>query len=423
MLPAVALAGNPTSVPTAAPTATPATVPGSSSPTATVAPPPCANNSTFVADVTVPDGTVLAANQSFNKIWRLSNPPGGCTWSSGYQFVFVSGSAMTSSGAVAVPNTPAGGTADILVPMTAPSAPGNYSGSWRLKSASGALFGVTVSVKITVPGAPADNPNPPNPPAPAGCTGSPNAFSLTALATTITAGNSTTLQWDAVNNADSFEIDHGIGGQPAPGSISVSPSSTTTYTATAHCGGNTRTAQVTITVNPGGPVSITRSSLGGSESGTVYEPSAGQPVVQGTMLGGDIAANKLARAFMSFDISDISGKTINSASLDLTGCSVLNTPFAPALGGLSGIWVGEVQYGLPLDQSDYGVSGTGVLLLSAKPNSAIDVKSYVQTRVNQSKTRFQIRLHSNYATSNGNNKSDYMSCGSGVPKLNITYQP
>jgi hypothetical protein len=50
------------------------------------------------------------------------------------------------------------------------------------------------------------------------------------------------LQWDAVTNADIFEVDPGIGGQPAPGSVSVSPGSTTTYTATAHCGGNTRTA-------------------------------------------------------------------------------------------------------------------------------------------------------------------------------------
>lgn len=379
--------------------------------------PACVNNATFVADITVPDGTVLSPTQAFTKIWRLSNPAGGCAWGPGYQFVFVSGSAMTSNTVVPVPNTPPGGVADLAVPMTAPTQPANYSSSWRLRAPNAALFGGTVSVKITVPGAP---PPPPTITPPA-CTGTPNPFTFSASASPITAGSSSTLQWGEVDNAESFEIDQGIGGQPTPGSTTVSPASTKTYTATARCGANMRTVQVTITVNPAGPVAIVRSSIGGSESGTVY--ASGAAPVHGTMLAGDTSTNVLARAFMSFDISDISNKTIVSANLDLTSCGVLRDPFSPHNTGLDGIWVGEVQYTLPLDQADYGISGTGVQLLSAKPNSSIDVKSYVQSRVNQSKSRFQIRLHPNYANSNGNNLADYMSCGSGVPKLNVTYQP
>lgn len=403
----------PTTV-SAAPTATTAPNAPAPSPTPTSAAAPCVNNAAFVADITVPDGTQLAPTQAFTKIWRVSNPAGGCAWGPGYQFVFVSGSAMTSSTVVPVPNTPPGATADLAVPMTAPTQPANYVGSWRLRAPNAALFGGTMSVKITVPGAP------PPPPPPA-CTGTPNVFTFSASATTITAGSSSTLQWGEVTNADSFEIDQGIGGQPTPGSTSVSPGSTKTYTATAHCGANTRTAQVTITVNPAGPAAIIRNSMGGTESGTVY--ASGSSPVHGTMLAGDTSGNVIMRAFMSFDISDISNKTIVSASLDLTGCTVLHDPFSAHPAGLDGIWVGDVQYTLPLDQSDYGITGTGIVLLSAKPTSTIDVKANVQNRVNQSKSRFQIRLHPNYANSNGDNQSDYISCGSGGPKLNVIYQP
>jgi Ig-like domain from next to BRCA1 gene/Bacterial Ig domain len=228
------------------PTATSTTAPGAPTntsvlPTSTSpAPSACANNSAFVTDVNVPDGTSFSAGQTFNKIWRMSNS-GTCAWGSGYQFVFVSGEAMTSSTVVSAPATAPGATADILVPMTAPAAAGNHAGSWRMRGADGTLFGSTVTVKITVPGAP---------PPPSGCSGNPVIASFTVASATITAGSSTTLNWGAVTNADSVEIDHGIGGVAAPGSTSVSPGSTTTYTMTAHCSSNTTTAQVTVTVVP-----------------------------------------------------------------------------------------------------------------------------------------------------------------------------
>ncbi|MBI5301091.1 MAG: hypothetical protein HY868_03065 [Chloroflexi bacterium] len=87
------------------------------------------------------------------------------------------------------------------------------------------------------------------PPA-SGCSGAPNIASFSASPSTITAGNSTTLSWGAVTNADSVSIEPGIGGVSAPGSRSVSPATTTTYTLTARCGSNTQTRQTTVTVLP-----------------------------------------------------------------------------------------------------------------------------------------------------------------------------
>ncbi|GAB4503187.1 MAG: hypothetical protein Fur0043_01790 [Anaerolineales bacterium] len=182
-------------------------------------------------------------------------------------------------------------------------------------------------------------------------------------------------------------------------------------------------AQVWVEINVKTPapsnLNITLNAIGGNESGTVYEPASGTAVVHGTILAGDTGSNHLARGYMSFDISALSGKTIVSAALDLSSCSQMQDPF----GSLAGIWVGEVQYALPLDQSDYNISGTGIQLLNTLPGAnTIDVKTLLQTRVNEGQSRFQIRLHPAGPT-DGDGQADYMTCNEGTPKLKITYQP
>lgn len=176
---------------------------------------------------------------------------------------------------------------------------------------------------------------------------------------------------------------------------------------------------IDVETSPPASTTVTLNATGGSEGGTVYEAGSGLAPVMGSILAGDIAADYLARGYMSFDIAALNGKTILSASLDLSSCSALNNPFTD----LSGIWVGELQYGLPLDQSDYNLSGTGIVKLTSAPASAIDVKTYLQTRVNEGKSRFQIRLHPAAGSSDGDGQSDYFLCGATAPQLTVTYQP
>lgn len=206
------------------------------SPTATRVPGACTNDAQFERDVTVPDGTVFAAGQTFDKVWRLRNT-GTCAWGTGYQLVFVSGTAMTTNTVVNVPATAPGATVDIKVPMTAPTSTGSHTGVWQMRAPNGTFFGARVSVVINVPSTTT-------------CVGVPNIASFTASATSITSGMSVVLQWGLVSNAESAEIDQGIGGVETPGSRVVTPTTTTTYTLTARCGANTRTARVTIVVNP-----------------------------------------------------------------------------------------------------------------------------------------------------------------------------
>jgi len=173
--------------------------------------------------------------------------------------------------------------------------------------------------------------------------------------------------------------------------------------------------QNTATITPA-IAQVVLNAVGG-ESGTIYEPAAGQGIPS-TILAGDTSANFIARGYMSFDISSLAGKTITSASLNLSSCSQAQNPFA----SLSGIWVGELQYPLPLDQSDYDLAGTGVQLLNSMPGSSIDVKSFVQARLTEGKARIQIRLHP-AGPSDGDGQADYLSCNAGSVTLTIGYQP
>lgn len=78
----------------------------------------------------------------------------------------------------------------------------------------------------------------------------PFVLEFAANPSVIRSGESTTLQW-TVFNAATVSIDHGIGTKPAAGSISVSPTSTTTYSLTgAAVHGATVTAQTTVHVAP-----------------------------------------------------------------------------------------------------------------------------------------------------------------------------
>ncbi len=130
--PPVTVTGTP---PTSTPTKTPAPV------TVTVPPSAC-DKVQYVADVNIPDGTVLQPGAQFTKTWRLKNI-GTCAWTKSYQLVYFSGEKMgAASSATFVQDVAVGTTVDISIPMVAPSAAGSYRGYWMFKNANGALFGL-----------------------------------------------------------------------------------------------------------------------------------------------------------------------------------------------------------------------------------------------------------------------------------------
>lgn len=100
------------------------------------------DRATFVADLSVPDGTTFGPSLSFRKTWRIKNT-GSTSWGSGYKLVFVSGDQMSGPNEMPLASTVApNGVIDITVDLITPSTSGNYRGYWQLKNAAGKLFGI-----------------------------------------------------------------------------------------------------------------------------------------------------------------------------------------------------------------------------------------------------------------------------------------
>jgi uncharacterized protein YkwD len=103
----------------------------------------------------------------------------------------------------------------------------------------------------------------------------PTINSFTASATTITAGQSTTLAW-SVTGGVTLTLDNGIGDVSSLTSKTVTPSATTTYTLSAANSGGTVTAKVTVTVNtPTAPPPTTFSPIRVNSGGPAYTDASG----------------------------------------------------------------------------------------------------------------------------------------------------
>lgn len=106
-------------------------------------------NGRFVADITIPDDTVMQPGQNFTKTWRVQNI-GQRSWGAGFNLVFVKGNPMTKLVLYQLPQAEPGEEVDISIPMTAPDVPGVYWGDWRLRDDKGELFGEVIYVRIKV---------------------------------------------------------------------------------------------------------------------------------------------------------------------------------------------------------------------------------------------------------------------------------
>lgn len=127
-----------------APTETPTAVPPTTTPLPTLTPtePPCTDKVAFVTDVTIPDNASKAPNATFTKTWRLRNV-GTCPWGPGYALVFDSGNIMNGPASVALSGAVApGATVDLSVDLKAPATNGTYRGNWKLRNATGVIFGI-----------------------------------------------------------------------------------------------------------------------------------------------------------------------------------------------------------------------------------------------------------------------------------------
>ena len=91
-------------------------------------------------DVTIPDGTAMAAGQDFVKTWKIKNI-GICTWGTGYSLIYSYGEKMSGKPVPLSVNVAPGEEVDVSVNLRAPSKPGNYFGAWQMVNPKGIPFG------------------------------------------------------------------------------------------------------------------------------------------------------------------------------------------------------------------------------------------------------------------------------------------
>jgi ABC-type transport system substrate-binding protein len=135
------MAGTPGSV---IPSLTPLVPPASTDPTCL--------NSKYVADVTIPDGTVMQPGEKFTKIWRIQNA-GTCSWDQGFGFIRWAGPSMNSKDiyySIRDQAVGAGGIVDFAIEMRAPYEAGEYVAHWVMISDTGKTFGGDFTVFIKV---------------------------------------------------------------------------------------------------------------------------------------------------------------------------------------------------------------------------------------------------------------------------------
>ena len=134
-------------------------------------------NKASVDDANIPDDTVFAPGESFEKSWTVINK-GDCTWTGDYGLVFVDGDAMGAPDeAVPFLQTLFEPDSEVIasVTLTAPDEPGTYRGNWMLQNGAGERFGwgvgdenqevfwVQILVEDTEPAEPTATLNPEDP--------------------------------------------------------------------------------------------------------------------------------------------------------------------------------------------------------------------------------------------------------------------
>ena len=161
---AVACAPQPAPTPFRPPTAIPPTPPlptttpipavfiaPTLTPTATFTPTegPCANQLSFLDDVTIEDGSSFLPGASMDKQWLVQNS-GTCDWDSTYKLKWVGGNTFGVAEEQPLYPARAGVQVTLRIVFTAPTEPGTYQTTWQAADPEGNLFGDTVFMEIVV---------------------------------------------------------------------------------------------------------------------------------------------------------------------------------------------------------------------------------------------------------------------------------
>jgi hypothetical protein len=109
------------------------------------------DSSKYIADVTIPDGTVFNPGDTFIKTWTILNN-GKTTWTKEYKLVYFDGyiGSTTVTAVNLTKDVLPGEQVNISVTLKAPATNGTYTSYWKMYSAAGFFFGEQVNVVFVV---------------------------------------------------------------------------------------------------------------------------------------------------------------------------------------------------------------------------------------------------------------------------------
>lgn len=157
LVPTFAIGGSPTATGTT-PVATLGTSTALFDPLATATPlgvvptqsGPLCMDSAFIADVNIPDGSVVEKNSQIAKVWRIQNT-GICTWDDGFSLQPVTGDATGEWLIDEVKEFVAPGeTVDIRIELTTPSPRAEWGGCWKMQGDNDYYFGTFLCLLVKV---------------------------------------------------------------------------------------------------------------------------------------------------------------------------------------------------------------------------------------------------------------------------------
>lgn len=111
--------------------------------------PSCTDSLTFIADLTIPDGTIVQPGDVIQKEWLVENS-GTCHWNARYKLRLINGSEMGAEAEQLLYPARAGAEAVLRLEFIAPSVPGNYGSGWQAIDPNGNPFGDFVYMQIIV---------------------------------------------------------------------------------------------------------------------------------------------------------------------------------------------------------------------------------------------------------------------------------
>lgn len=111
--------------------------------------PKCTDALSFISDLTIPDGSIVQAEERLDKRWRVENS-GDCNWMSDYRLKLVSGPAMGAPEEQALYPARSGMQADLRMVFRAPEEAGLYRSAWQAYNPRGEAFGDPFFIEVVV---------------------------------------------------------------------------------------------------------------------------------------------------------------------------------------------------------------------------------------------------------------------------------